>query len=327
MSTILESYCNTTTDLQAIVSNINTYDQKRIIGAWTTPSTNLYKAGSVGNVEMLYRNNLELGAPESVVGDVDADGEWFYDSSLDELTLYSTSTPVSGALIEAGQDWSTVKTEAVARASEFVRSYLSNKQIISREGTNTESESLRDYEDNIIQATAHLACSMLVKHKDPELSTELRSFAIDLETKFGILNLIKSGELKLWNEVSINDNSGIVKVVSRNASSTGTIIDTKGVAVTEFDLIKVVIDTGGTFSPGSASGVIYSTYIGDSTGLKTVIAVNSETIDGAYQYIGHGLYVRFSPGVYTTNDEWEVEARGTKPESGSGIKSIRAVRV
>ena len=53
---------------------------------------------------------------------------------------------------------------------------------------------------------------------------------------------------------------------------------------------------------------------------------NDEIIDGYWQLVGHNMYVRFSPGVYTTNDEWELEVSGEIDQRLSGIKSVRASR-
>ena len=75
-----------------------------------------------------------------------------------------------------------------------------------------------------------------------------------------------------------------------------------------YDLIKVIISTAGTFAAGTASGVKYTSYIGDTTGLKMQTSVSAEIINGTYQNIGRGLSAKFSAGVYSANDEWEVEA-------------------
>jgi len=38
------------------------------------------------------------------------------------------------------------------------------------------------------------------------------------------------------------------------------------------------------------------------------------------------MYVRFTPGVYTTNDEWELEVSGELDQSFTSIKTVRATR-
>jgi len=49
-------------------------------------------------------------------------------------------------------------------------------------------------------------------------------------------------------------------------------------------------------------------------------------MDGSFQAVGHGVYVRFSEGLYTTNDEWEVEVSGLDHTSGGGIETIQLKR-
>ena len=50
-------------------------------------------------------------------------------------------------------------------------------------------------------------------------------------------------------------------------------------------------------------------------------------MDGGYQDVGHGMYVRFSPGVYTINDEWELEISGIVDTSTMAVKSSVANRI
>ena len=70
----------------------------------------------------------------------------------------------------------------------------------------------------------------------------------------------------------------------------------------------------------------YKTFVGDDTGLKVNANQEAEVIDGSFQAIGHGVYVRFSTGVYTANDEWEVEVSGLDHTSGGGIETIQLKR-
>ena len=116
------------------------------------------------------------------------------------------------------------------------------------------------------------------------------------------------------------------KEISINNNTTGTIVDTFGYPQTSFDRIKVKIDTGGTLTPGSASTITFSSFVGDTSGLKINKSTDGEVIDGGFQAVGHGVYVRFSEGVYTADDEWEVEVSGLDHTSGGGINSIQLKR-
>ena len=104
------------------------------------------------------------------------------------------------------------------------------------------------------------------------------------------------------------------------------IVDTFGQPTTAFDRIKVIITTAGTFAAGSTSTVAFSSYVGSDRGLKTNLVENGRVIDGGLQPVAHGVYIRFSTGVYTINDEWEVEVSGLDHTSGSGINTIQLKR-
>jgi hypothetical protein len=87
------------------------------------------------------------------------------------------------------------------------------------------------------------------------------------------------------------------------------IVDTRGGYTGIFDLIKVVVTTGGVI--GTAK---FDVYVGDSTGLKKNQIVTAELITGQYQSVGNGLQIRFSgkndSSVATADDEWEIEVLG-----------------
>ena len=121
-------------------------------------------------------------------------------------------------------------------------------------------------------------------------------------------------------------NQGIAKRVSINSSSTANIIDVRGQATAD-DFIKVIISAGGTLTKGTANtSVKYSSYVSSSTGLQTQSFIENEPINGDYQNIGHGLQARWSYGVTTTNDTWEIECSGAIPEAGSPVKTVQLER-
>lgn len=331
MSTRWESYCNTSTDLIAIDPLIDTYDTKRVIEGFTHGSDSLYTKADAGYISALFRDGVSLGAAQANAVAVNTDGEWYYDATTDLLTICTTANPDTVHRFQAGVSWVNVKTEAVSRASEFVRAYL-NKPILRRTGTGVQGESARDWDDVIIMATAYLACSYLIEPYDREKAAALRLRAYNSEFgvgKFesGLLDQIKRGDIALWNEITRSYTIGTPREVAMNVDSTGTIVDTAGTASTAFDLIKIIITVAGTFTEGSASTIKFSVYTGDSTGLKTVLAQSGTTITGGYQYTAHGIYVRFSAGKYNISDEWEIEVRGGQPEAGVKVRETLLVRI
>jgi len=326
MTTYYEAYCNATTDLLAVLPDLNDYDRKESLTGWVLHADDIYKKNNSGEVTILFKDGADLGSPEANIGAVTDENDWFYDSAADVVYIDTQANdPDSNYDMEKGQDWTTVKTEAINRASDFVRSYI-NKPIVKRTGTGSQSESLRDFEDIIIQSTAIIAVSRLVRPYDFDKAGLIESIAYDKIDEKGYLDRIKKGEISLWDEATNALSQGIVRDIALNASSTGGIADLKGDAAIDWDLIKVIIITGGTFVSGTASAVTYSVFSGDSTGLKISQDVTADVIDGSYQDLAHGLEVRFSPGVYTASDEWEIEVNGQEPESGQVVKQFDSVR-
>lgn len=334
MSTYHEAFCNITTDLEAVEPDLHNFDLKRrVSGAASIVQSgspaDVYTFHNTGNVTLLFRDGVDLGAAQSAGSSVDGnvDGEWYYDADADYLKVACIYDPdgTSGYTLEAGRDWSDVRTEAVKRASELVRA-LAGKPILKRTGTGVQDAPARDYEELIVRCTAHLAVSDLIRPYNVARAAEIQSVAHNAEGT-GWLDMIRKGELALWNESAPTLNEGAVKVVSQNASSTGTIVDVEGKPWVTWDAVKVMIVTGGTFVQGSASTVTYSVWQGDSTGIKTSQVVTAAVITGAYQNCAHGLSIRFGPGVYTANDEWEIEVRGDEPQAGTDWGSYPMSRI
>jgi hypothetical protein len=316
MSTTFESYCSIS-DLQDIVPEIGAYDRKRRLGGWVeTATSNVYISADSGTVAQLYRDGVDLGAAAASIAAVNggSDGDWFYDTGTDTVYLFSTLEPDANHIAEAGTDWEDTYTKAIARASSMIRSFV-RRPILKRPRT-AQDVGLRDYDECVIQATATLACSYLVGEEDTALRDRLYAqvFGVDTDPK-GLAVQIREGEFRLWNEAGPETDDGDVRAVDVDSSTTGGISEVRGSATVSYDLVKVLIKDGGTFSAGSASGVTYSVFVADATGIKTSAVVTARTITGLYQTLAHGLQIRFATGVYTAGDEWEVEVNGQASES------------
>lgn len=312
--------CNVTTDLRDVAPDIETFDGKRTLRGWTNTGTIYYTLSDCGYTEQLFFNGADLGAPEASAVAVDGDTKWFYDSTLDMLTIGSASNPDTATRVEGGPDWPALKARAVALATETFQSAI-NKPLVPRPSA-SQGISGRDYDAFVIDAVARLACSHLIKPYDEARASMLYAEVMGGVDMVGMAHRIKSGEVALWNEVSRRTNEGVPRAVALDATTTGALADLRGEATTSFDLIKVVIAKSGTITEGVASEITYSTLVGGPTGLKTVAGVTAATITGGYQYLAHGIYGRFTAGVYVLDDEWEVEVRGGKPEAGSKDLSI-----
>jgi hypothetical protein len=327
MSTYLENYC-TIEDIQLVAPFVFDYDRKRVISNWVSHSgsdaTTIYKAGSVGKLSMLYSNDIELTSVSDIAS-IDADGKFFFDEDADVVYYRPTSTnnPNFDESVAAGRDNKTLFTEFISRSSDFVRSYI-NKPIYKNKGVGTGDSLGRDFPEVIVRSTALLSASLAIMAYDREKGEELQNLAYNPNQNNGLLDLIRRGVISLDQDEDGRDK--IVKEVAINTSSTGTIVDTFGHPTVSYDRIKVIIASGGTFSAGSTSTITYNTFVGNDNGLKIDQVAISEVIDGSFQSIGHGIYVRFSTGVYTTGDEWEVEVSGLDHTSGGGINTIQLKR-
>ena len=327
MTTYLETYC-TIDDIQLVAPFVFDYVRKRTISNWvnhsSSGSSEIWKAGSVGKLSMLYENDIEQTSVSSV-GDVNADNKFYFDEDADVVYFRPTGSnnPNYDVAIAVGRDNKTLFDEFISRSSDFVRSYI-NKPIYKNKGVGTGDSLGRDFPEVIVRSTALLAASMAIMPYDAERGGQLQDIAYNPVERNGFLDLIREGIISLDQDEDKRDK--IVKEVSINASTTGAIVDTFGHPQVSYDRIKVIISTAGTFAAGSSSGVKFSSYVGSDAGLKVNLVQEGQTIDGGLQHIGHGVYIRFSTGVYTLNDEWEVEVSGLDHTSGGGIDTIQLKR-
>ena len=277
----------------------------------------------------LFYNGEEM---TSVTDTPDANKEFNYATGTGLLSFFYTSSSTSllnSAVIESGRDWLETKQESVRKASDLCRNVLP-VPIYPRKGVGMASASSAstgsDWPEIIVRSTAIIACADLIRPYDKEKGDELMAMAMNPEGT-GYLDMVRTGQIALSQDEGLAKHSGIIREISINASSTGSIIDVRGTPSVDWDVIKIIISTAGTFTSGSASGVKYDTYVADDTGLKISKSSDAETIDGGYQSVGHGMQVRFSPGIFTINDEWELEISGVLDSRTMAIKYATAERV
>ena len=327
MSTYEATYCDTNTDLQYIVPDINNYNLRRVVPSdWVSSgTTDLYYLYSAGYVTQLFYNGEEM---TSVTDTPNANKEFNYNTSTGLLSFFlenSSTSLLNSSVIEAGRDWYDTKVEAVRKASDLCRNVLP-VPIYPRKGVGTASATGNDYPEIIVRSTAIIACADLVRPFDKEKGDELMAMAMNPEGT-GYLDMVRTGQIALSQDEGMAKHSGIIREVSINANSTGSVIDVRGRPSVDWDVIKIVITTAGTFTSGSASGVKYDTFVKDDTGLKIDKSSDAEIIDGGFQDVGHGMQVRFSPGVYTINDEWELEICGIVDSRTMAVKYAEAERI
>lgn len=324
MGTRLEAFCNINTDLQGVEPNIDNYDRKRLVQNFSSYSTNVYAAYNSGYVSMSYVDGKEMNMQTSL-GAVDSSDDAFYDSAQDALYVYSSVDP-DNLTYEAGEDWATVKQRVVNEQADRIRSFI-NRPIFKRTKSEDQGAASRDYDFVLISANAGLACAELMRPVDPERALEVEQRYISPDGD-GMLDLLKRGEYALWHESSYEKNEGRIVPVAVDANTTGGILDTKSIALpaVDYDDVRVKITAGGTFTAGTENtSVKYSVFVKNDKGLAMDEVIQSEEINGDYQGLAYGMYIRFGEGVYTTNDAWSIIVMGLPEEHGE-VKSEQISR-
>jgi hypothetical protein len=225
-------------------------------------------------------------------------------------------------IMEAGDDWSDIKTRFRRKASRLMESHLDNR--LSR-------EVLKDREGNypeiIVHITALQTVILLLKAHDPT-SEVITPFQEELNE---ILDGLKAGSIVLPTAISGDSSKGVIREVSVNASSDLRPVELKGhYSGSGYELIKVYIDT----SEGGIIGTTKMTVKGkSSTTLKSDTLVDSEIITGDFQTLGIGsMYIRWSgddvtSAITTAADEYEIECWGSSLDATvSSVGSIRMTR-
>ena len=90
--------------------------------------------------------------------------------------------------------------------------------------------------------------------------------------------------------------------------------------------IKISSSTA-TLTRGSNSAITYSTKGSNDDGVQVETIYTDETVTGGWDAVGRGMYVRWSPGVLTQNDTWEMEISGEIDSASTPIKMASVERI
>tara|TARA_R100001594_G_scaffold50636_2_gene83889 strand:- start:2823 stop:3773 length:951 start_codon:yes stop_codon:yes gene_type:complete len=314
------AYC-TERDLKDVYPSIDEFDTKTPLYGWVVHSSSLYRADNCGLVTQLFANGQDLGNAQANSGEVNSNGEWYYESTLDAVYYYNSATNPNDMLMESGDDWATLKTRYISNAEKYLDSRLDGrlprKQFKDKDG---------NYDYTIIRTTALLACYFLIRSNDP--TSEVAN-ALFEEADRNILSL-NEGSTKLSWQVTGDSSQGVIREVSVSGSL--RLIDTRGQYHDIYDRVGVKITTAGAL--GTAK---YSVWLKDGDNLGAERMNNGETADyidtinGQYQTLASGVTVRFAgdtADTATINDKWEIEFFGKNEsilETGSPY-SMRMTR-
>jgi len=328
MSTYEASYCSQA-DVAQVLPEMAKYSQRSILPPnWVASGTSHlfynYSAGS--GYSVLFKDGQDLGAEHG--SEPSSDNQWRFVEADSRLEYYigggSTNT-LNGSVWEFGEDQDANLTKNISRASDFVRS-MAGMPIYPRKGVGSASATGNDYPEIIVMSTAHMVASFITAPYDDELSERLASKVSNPEGT-GWLDMIRRGEISISQQESLQKNKGIVRRVSVNGSTTSDIVDVRGRPTARWDLIKIKITTAGTLTRGTESTIKYSTFGSSSEGLQVDEMVEDEIVTGGWDHVGRGMYVRFSAGVLTLNDTWEMEISGEIGQSDTPIKTAYIERI
>ena len=315
-------YC-TDRDLLDIFPHLASTDLKvRVYNFQTTGTPNLYLVRNSGLVTQLYADGEDLGDPEANSGVVNANGEWYYDSDLDTVYYFDSATAPNDRIMEAGDDWATIKTRFRRKASRLIESHLDNR--LSR-------EVLKDREGNypeiIIHVTALQTVVLLLKAHDPN-NEVITPFQDELNE---LIEGLKAGTIVLPTSISGDSSKGVIREVSVDSASDLRPVELRGnYSESGYELLKVYIDSG----EGGIIGTTKMTVVGkDGTLLKNNTLIDSQVITGDYDFVGVGnLYIRWSgddvtSAITTASDEYEIELWGSSLDTTvSSVGSVSMTR-
>ena len=312
------AYC-TTRDLKDVFPSIDEFDTKTALYGFVVHSGSRYVANNTGLVTQLFANGENLGAGQSSISDVNANGKWHYDDSNDAVYYYNDTTNPNDMLIESGDDWDTLRTRYISNAEKYLDSRLDGKlprkQFKDKDG---------NYDYMIVRTTALIACYFLIRSSDP--TSEVANSLFE-ESEFNIASL-NSGSAKLSWQVSGDASKGVIRQISVSGSI--NIVDTRGHYFDVYDKVGVKITTAGAI--GTA---IYSVWHKDSDKLGSErmnngeVADYTETINGQYQPLANDVHIRFAgdtADTATLNDRWEIEFFG-KNESVDDVGMPYSIRM
>ena len=301
------TYC-TDRDLLDVFPGIAGYDLKKRIYNWTGPAGNIYTAKGTGLITVLFADGDNLGVENDPLGT--ANGNWNYNEDDDEVTYYNSAASPNDMVMEAGDDWGTIKTRFKRQASRLLESRIDSR--LSRE---VSKDREGNYPDIIVRATALQTVILLLTAHDAT-NESLEAFKSE------------------YSEI-LDSKNGIIREVTVNALSTVRPVELKGQYIgAGYDLlkVKVYVAGGGAGTNGAIGTASYSVWNKNSSGLKNNQVIENATITGDYDLLSGGLYIRWSgitdASVAYETDEYEIEVFGSSlgASTPSGLGTVTMTR-
>ena len=319
------------TDLKNYFNRFGEFDQKVQIFP-TLTSTNLHLFRDCGYIDTFFINGEEQAAAQGTSGAVDSNGEWFYNSSTNQLEYYNSnysSTTINEQIFEAGVDFATFIDQQLVNASlelhnlldaKFASPIPKNNQIAN---TTAGASPLPEYDPIVIKAVCYITASNLIRSKDP--MNEEADYYYSLVTNpegTGIADKLNDGKYKLSYETDNTDCQGSVREIGR--TGTMRLVETAGEYYgKDYDLIKITCTDAGAY--GVAKCTVE--YYGDNKLLGGSSTDNIVTGSLDYWSGLGGLGVRFQGATMNASDVWEIEVKsGDRAETNTATYNIELNR-
>ena len=316
-------------DLNKYFNRVNDFDSKvQIFPTLTSGSLHLFRDS--GFVDSLFVNGEELAAAQSTSGAVDTNGEWFYNSSTNQVEYHNSnysSTTINEQVFEAGVDFTTFLEQSLVDASLELHNYLDMRystplEKIKQTDIDTASVSIaEEYDPIIIKAVCYIATANLIRAK--EGASEEADYYYSLVTnpeRTGLIDKLNDGIYKLSHEVDGNDKKGSIR--HRSVAGTMDLVELAGEYQGElYDLLKVEIEATGAY--GTATFKVH--YLSNDQLFGAVSS--AEKITGGLQHIHNGIFGRFQGASATDGDIWEIEVFGRhRKQTNKSNATIEMVR-
>ena len=298
-------------DLKNYFNRFGDFDQKIQIFP-TLTSGNLHLFRDSGYVDTLFLNGEELAAAQSSSGAVDTNGEWFYNSSTNQVEYYNSSyssTTINEQVFEAGIDFSTFIDQQLVNAS-FELNNIIDKRYPTPipkhpmyDANSTAVSAVPEYDPIIIKATCYITASNLIRSK--EGTSEEADMYYEKVTNIdgtGIADRLNKGDYKLAYEVDSGDSKGKIRTITKTGSM--DIIEAAGDYVGEsFDLLRITCTTAGVYGVAKCKVEYYgANKLYGSESADNLVTGGLEDWGG----LG-GLRIRFQGSSMAEDDQWEIE--------------------
>ena len=329
-------YCNLTTDLTDVYSQLAQFNLAKEIEEWTITSgqTYTYYKGGVGQVNMVFEDGVKLALKTSIATVEAAAGSWWWDSATNLLYVQTTGTdtPNDTYIIEAGEDWTTFITRCRNDAAELIDSWLNKLYITPLIARDSKDHSSNAYELPLRRSCAALTCFFVLNRRNPgdPDAQDLYKIAWNPDPEdgepVGYINQYLNKDLVRQDEVTPREGSGynIFPYASNVTTEPGIQIegDYKG---NTFQMWRITITTG-----GAPDGTMIWKFSDDDGTTNTRTSITSRTTGSTnlFETLSGSMKVKFTAATYTANDYWQIEVypQDSTLEGGKKINSIKLVR-